>query len=176
MTLPLVCPRRKVSKPMLKFRKMIVATLAASLFGSSIPMAQAGHGYSEVIDRDGQYKRYDHRDHDEWRGRRADWDRLGTVAAQRELDRDVIDLGKRGARYSALMFRVERGDIVLEDLKITYQDDSVYSPDLKMVFREGERSCVIDMPPDAGKIKRIRFLYRSAGRHHDAVVDVYGLR
>ena len=90
-----------------------------------------------MIDRDGQYTRHEYRDHDEWRGRRADWDRLGTVSAD-ELDRDVIDLGRHAARYSALMFRVERGDIVLEDLKITYQDDSVYSPDLKMVFREGE--------------------------------------
>src|SRR4051794_8063471 len=82
---------RKVSKPMLKFKKMIVATVATSLFAGSIPMALAGERY-ERVDR---YDHYDHRDHDEWRGRRADWDRLGTVAAERELDRDVIDLGKR---------------------------------------------------------------------------------
>jgi hypothetical protein len=147
--------------------------LAASVFGSSIPLAQAAdYGRNDRGDRSSFIRR----DVDEWRGRRADWDRLGTVVADRELDRDVIDLGKRAGRYEALMFRVERGDVVLEDLKITFQDDSIYSPDLKMVFREGERSRSIDLPPNGGKVKRIRFLYRSAGYKQNAVVDVYGLR
>jgi hypothetical protein len=160
-------------------KKVIVGALIAAVLGSSVPLAQAGdyvrYERVEHYDRDHDHS-HDHRQYDEWRGRRADWDRIGTVKAERELDGDRIELGKNARRYEALMFRVDRGDIVVEDLKIIFADDSIYSPDLKLVFREGERSCAIDLPPNAGRVKRIRFLYRSVGHKHNALVDVYGLR
>lgn len=164
---------------MKNLKKIVVGTLLASLFGNAVPLARADR--YDPGDRRGTYDRDRDRDgdrdrrRDEWRGRRADWDKVGTVAVGRDLSRDVIEVSGR-TRYNAIMFRVDQGDMVLEDLKITFADDSVYSPNLKLTFREGERSQIIDMPSDARRVKRIRFLYRSAHRSSPAVVDVYGMR
>lgn len=150
-------------------KKMIVASLATSLFAGMPLWAHEpiNDRYdSRNIDRHDS----DHCDSDRRVERRADWARLGTIYAGRNLERDVIDLG-RPERLSALRFDIEHGDMVLEGLKVTFGDDSIFTPDLKRYYHAGDRSCVIDLP--GSRVKRIRLLYRSAA-HCEAVVTVFG--
>lgn len=155
-------------------KKMIVASLATSLF-AGMPLwahEQINDRYdSRNIDRhEGDHCEADHRDSDRRVERRTDWARLGTVYAGRNLDRDVIELD-RPERLSALRFDIEHGDMVLEGLKVTFGDDSIFTPDLKRFYHAGDRSCVIDLP--GSRVKRIRLLYRSATRG-ETVVTVFG--
>ncbi|MDB5296613.1 MAG: hypothetical protein JWO31_2596 [Phycisphaerales bacterium] len=129
-------------------------------------------------DRDPGYGRDRDRDRGDWN---RDWDRrrtglekLGTVWARKDLDRDVVEVGGHG-RFTSIVFRVDRGDIKLEDLKITFGNDDSISPEMKHFFREGERSYRVEFPRGGigREIKRIRFLYRAVGRG-PAVIDVYG--
>jgi hypothetical protein len=102
----------------------------------------------------------------------GEWEKLGEVVASKKEERDVIDVkGKK--RFTALRFEVEKGAIELEDIKITFGNDEAWSPETKLVFKEGERSRKIDLPGDAREIKHVRFLYRSVGRG-EAVVVVFG--
>lgn len=168
---------------MLLAKRMIVASVLGSLVAGSVPAGAAGYydrddrrEVNRGYDRDYRRDRDDGRGRDEWRGRRRDWDKLGSVVADRSTDRRVVEV-PRDLRYNAIMFRVDEGNVVIEDLKITFADDSVYHPDTKVFFREGERSCTIDIPPDARRVKRVRFLLKAVGRRGgDAVVDLYGLR
>jgi hypothetical protein len=162
------------------FKKIITATLGLSLVGAA-PLSAAdryGHSYEvpRTIERGHDCDhRDDRRDNDGWRGRRADWQKLGTVVADRRESRDLLEVPGH-QRFKAIMFRVEQGDLILDDLKITFDDDSTYTPETsRIVFREGERSGIIDLPGFTKDIKRIRFLHRSANRS-GAVVEVYGLR
>ncbi|HEX8914468.1 MAG TPA: hypothetical protein VF796_19120 [Humisphaera sp.] len=113
---------------------------------------------------------------DEKPKKEGEWVKLGQIEAGRKEDRDVIEV-KGPDRYTALSFRVERGDVEIEDIKVTFADDEKhpFSPDTRLRFREGERSGKIDLPGKARAITRIRFLYRSTGRAGDrAVVEVLG--
>ena len=177
-------------------KTLIAATLAATtLVGGAAALADRDYDYDRR-DRREDYRRDDHR-HDYDRGRydrdrhehdrherdrdydrrgprRIELEKLGTVWAGKALDRDVVEV--RGpCRFRAIVFRVDRGDVRMEDVKITFGNDTSFSPPTKHYFREGERSCRIELPAgyDGRDIKRIRFLYRSADRG-PAVIDVFG--
>jgi hypothetical protein len=102
----------------------------------------------------------------------GEWEKLGEREAGRKEERDVLEVTSRN-RYSALTFKVDEGDVAIEDVKVTFDDDQTFSPDTKLRFREGERSGKIDLPGKSRAIKRIRFLYRSTGGKR-AVIHVYG--
>ena len=102
----------------------------------------------------------------------GEWEKLGEKAVSKQEERDVIDV-KGSTRYTALSFRVEKGDVEIDDIKVTFDNDKTFSPNTKLVFREGERSSKIDLPGDSRAVRHIRFLYRSLGRK-EAVIAVYG--
>jgi hypothetical protein len=167
-------------------KKIITSVLGLSLLGSAVPLNAGTYEVPRTFERDHRdYDRhdYDRRDldrrddfvrHDEWHGHRADWVRIGTVSVGRNEERDLLEVPGR-ERFRAIMFRVESGDLVLDDLKVTFGDDSSFSPTGNIVFRQGQQSGIIDLPGDSRDIKRIRFLHRALNRS-GAVVEVYGLR
>jgi hypothetical protein len=103
---------------------------------------------------------------------KGEWEKLGELKVGKKEERDVIEV-KSPHGYTALSFRVADGDVEIEDVKVTFDDDKTFSPESKLRFREGERSGKIDLPGNTRAIKRIRFLYRTLGRG-EAVVAVYG--
>lgn len=113
-------------------------------------------------------------DKDKDEKKEGEWEKIGSKQAGRKEERDVIEVTSPN-RYTAISFRVEKGDLEIEDVKITFADDEKkpYSPQTKLVFREGERSGKIDLPGRSRQISRIRFLYRTLGREV-ATVQVYG--
>jgi len=166
-------------------KKIITSALGLSLLGSAVPLNAGTYEVPRTIERN--HRDYDHRDdrrdldrrddfarHDEWHGHRADWVRLGTVTVGRHEERDLLEVPGH-ERFKAIMFRVEEGDLILDDLKVTFDDDSSFSAESRIVFREGQRSGIIDLPGNSRDIKRIRFLHRALNRS-GAVVEVYGLR
>lgn len=102
----------------------------------------------------------------------GEWEKLGQKEAGRKEERDVLEVTSP-YRFTAVSFRVDEGEVELEDVKITLDDDRTISPDTKLRFRDGERSGKIDLPGKSQGIKRIRFLYRSSGTKR-AIIHVYG--
>ena len=102
----------------------------------------------------------------------GEWEKLGQREAGRKEERDVLEVTSPYT-FTALNFKVDEGDVELDDIKITFDDDKTFSPDTKLRFREGERTGKIDLPGRSRAIKRIRFLYRSIGSKR-AVIHVYG--
>jgi hypothetical protein len=104
----------------------------------------------------------------------GEWEKLGTkeAAVSRKDERDLFEVTS-AHRFTAVSFRVDKGDVSIEDIKITFDDDTSFSPTTKLVFKEGERSGKIDLPGKSRAIKRVRFLYRTIGQQA-AVVHLYG--
>jgi hypothetical protein len=102
----------------------------------------------------------------------GEWEKLGQKEAGRKEERDLIEVTS-ATRFTALSFKVDDGDLEIADIKVTFEDDTTFSPDTRLTFREGQRSGKIDLPGKSRSIKRVRFLYRSVGGKR-AVLHLYG--
>lgn len=107
----------------------------------------------------------------------GEWDRLGGREVDARVDHDAIVAAKQGA-FRALRLEVTGADLEMYDVKVTFGNGETFSPATRLVFREGTRSRVIDLPGAARIVRRIDFFYRTSllGGRGKATVQVYGRR
>lgn len=168
----------------MRTQNLIALTLAATTLIAGAPLQAYEYGSPR---RD-----HDHRDHDRPRYEspryesprydapryggpsRGDLERFGAVRARgRAHENDLLEVhGRR--RYTAVMFQVPHGDVRIEHIRITFGDDTAFQPTVKPYFREGERTCRIDLPGYNREIKRVRIHYHSASRGV-SVIEVFGV-
>lgn len=105
----------------------------------------------------------------------AQWEHLGVRAVDFRLDHDVIGAAGQG-RFKRIRIAVVGGDLEMFNVKIVFGDGETFSPATRLYFKEGSRSCVIDLPGRARIIRRIDFFYKSVpgGGQGKAVVHVFG--
>jgi len=105
----------------------------------------------------------------------AGWEHLGARPVDFRLDHDAVVAVGRGA-FRRIRIDVEGSDLEMFDVKVTFGNGASFSPPTRLLFREGSRSRVIDLPGTARIIRRIDFYYRSVGglRRGKAMVQVYG--
>src|SRR5262249_36092288 len=92
------------------------------------------------------------------------------------LDVDSIRVGGYEGRFSRLTVVVEDGDMELIDMTIKFGDGSEMTPNVGHIFREGQRTRVIEMPSYERIIKTITFRYRNISGVGHARVGVWGWR
>ena len=100
---------------------------------------------------------------------------LGEREVDFRADRDVIEVGRDEARFEKIRVVVLGAPIQIRDMKVVFDDDSVFDPvDRDRVLRE-DSAYVFDLPGQRRRIKQISFLYRSIDRREGkATVQVYG--
>ncbi|HEX3759418.1 MAG TPA: hypothetical protein VHW23_11965 [Kofleriaceae bacterium] len=103
------------------------------------------------------------------------WVMLGERTVNGQVDHDRIDVGRQDGRFNKLTMVVENSDLELIDFRIVFGDRTEYRPKLSYVFREGQRTRAIDLPPSEAVIRFIDIQYRnlSAGQ---ARVQIWGFR
>jgi hypothetical protein len=97
------------------------------------------------------------------------WEVLGERTVNGGYDHDAIDVGRADGRFSRVVLEVEGSSLELFDVTITFGDGQKFSPATRLVFDEGTRSRVIDLPGGARVIRRIDFRYGNlpgGGRAH----------
>ena len=117
------------------------------------------------------------------------WVKLGKRTVNFRTDHDAISVSASKGSFHALRLQVERHAVRFEDLKIHFGNGSTKDVELKSVIQAGGHTRTIDFPGEARAIKRIEFVYKSAGpgphpgpRHHrraarnKARVEVWGLK
>jgi len=105
------------------------------------------------------------------------WVKLGERTVNGRVDRDRIDVGAYEGQFAKLTLYVERSEMELLDMEITFANGERYHPEVRHYFREGTRTRVIDLPGDTRVIRNINLRYRNVG--HDGVparVEVWGLK
>jgi hypothetical protein len=102
------------------------------------------------------------------------WVRLGERTVNGRYDHDRIEVGRYEGRFSKLNMVVENSDLELIDFKIVFGDRTEYHPTVNQVFREGQRTRVIDLPPSESVIQFIDIRYRNLPGGGDARVEVWG--
>jgi hypothetical protein len=107
----------------------------------------------------------------------AGWTKLGERTVHwrrgRRVDTDAIDVGGHEGRFTRVMLRTEYSGLELLDLRLVFGDDTSFSPRTALVFREGQRSRVIDLPGGARIIRRATFRYRNLPRGGRAQLELW---
>jgi hypothetical protein len=111
-------------------------------------------------------------------GRRWDstgWERLAELQVDRRRDHDTLRFTRYDGRFSKLTLSVEDADVEIYDMVVTFTNGETFSPKLRLRFREGSSTGVIDLPGDARMIRTIDFRYGNVSRRDRATVVVWGL-
>src|ERR1041384_5772270 len=104
------------------------------------------------------------------------WVPLGERTVNGRYDHDRIEVGRYEGKFSKLTMVVENSALELIDSKIPFGDRTEYHPRLSHVFREGQRTHVIDLPPSEAVIRTIDIRYKNLPGGGEARVQVWGWR
>jgi len=103
----------------------------------------------------------------------AEWDLLGSRRVSFAVERDVIVVGPREGTFDAIRIEVDGGSLEMYNIRLTFGNGDTWSPNTRVLFREGSWSRLIDLP-GARVIRKIEFWYRSRVRRGQATVRVFG--
>ena len=103
---------------------------------------------------------------------------LGEREVNFKADHDTIAVGNYEGTFRSLSFRVEKNDIELFNLVITYGNGEKQRLETRLIFKEGSRSRLITFAGGKRRIKTIQFTYKTVGTWQDgkAHVVVYGVK
>jgi hypothetical protein len=103
---------------------------------------------------------------------------LGEQEVDFRVDHDKIDVQRHEGSFRALFFQVEKNDIELFNLVVTFENGERQEIETRLIFNEGSRSRLIDLDGRERRIKSIQFTYRTVGTWQEgkARVVVYGVR
>ena len=108
---------------------------------------------------------------------RADWRFIADKWVNYGLDRDVILLGDLKDDFRQLKIRVTDAPLKIYDMKIHFDNGDVQDVSLKLLFRQGDESRVIDLNGGMRHLRKIEFWYETKGaRKGKARVAVWGKR
>ena len=100
---------------------------------------------------------------------------LGQREVDFRADNDVIEVGRSEGRFQKLRVIVRGAPIELRDMKVVFEDDSVFDVSRRSRILRENSNLDIDLPGERRVIKRITFQYRSVDRREGkATVLVYG--
>jgi hypothetical protein len=103
---------------------------------------------------------------------------LGERSVDFRADHDVIQVGRYDGFFRSLVFEVERNNIEIFNIVVTYGDGQRERLDTRLVFDAGMRSRAIRFEGGRRKIRSVAFEFRTVGSWLEgrARVRVLGLR
>ena len=114
---------------------------------------------------------------------RPSWDSRGwvllgetTVNGHGRIDSDQIRVGAYEGRFKKINIVVEDGEFELVDFGIRFADGYEFKPRIGFIFREGQRTRTVDLPPGERVISTINFQYRNLTRGARPRVGVWGFK
>ncbi len=90
---------------------------------------------------------------------RAQWEELGCQKVGFGADKDVIKVGRREGRFSAIRLRVERSDVLLLSLRVIYEHGPPDDFDVKNHLRAGSETRPLDLRGERRAIKQVELVY-----------------
>lgn len=100
-------------------------------------------------------------DHDGDRGR-DHWEQLGCQKVGFLVDRDVIRVGRRDGKFSAIRLQVSGNAVYLNDLKVVYGNGNPDDIQVRSEIREGGMTRPLDLKGRGERfIDRIEMTYRA---------------
>jgi hypothetical protein len=101
------------------------------------------------------------------------WAMLGERQVNGRVDHDRIEVGRHEGKFAKLTLVVLDSDLELLDFEIKFTRGPAWHPEVRQVFREGQRTRVIDFPGDERTIKYIDFKYKNLPGGGRAKIQVW---
>ena len=103
------------------------------------------------------------------------WTLLGEQSVDGRRDKDTIKVSKYAGQFDQLTMVVSDSDLELRDFVVKFGDNDKerWSPSLKHVFKEGQRTRVIDLPGKDRVIRKIELKYANIAGGGKAKVAVW---
>ena len=101
------------------------------------------------------------------------WTMLGERTVNGRVDHDRIEVGRREGKFAKLTLVVLDSDLDLLDFEIKFAKGPPWHPEVKHVFKEGQRTRVIDFPGDERTIRYIDFKYKNLPGGGRAKIQVW---
>jgi hypothetical protein len=103
---------------------------------------------------------------------------LGERFVDFKAERGVIEVGRYDGMLRSLYVEVEKNNIELFNMVITYGDGQRERIETRLVFDEGTRSRIINLEGGKRHIRSIEFAYKTVGnwREGRARISVFGVR
>ena len=103
------------------------------------------------------------------------WTMLGTQTVAGRRDKDVFAVGGKKFGYmDQIRVVVKDSDLEMADLVVAFENGDKFEPKLKHIFKEGQRSKVIELPGANRYIKNITVLYGNLPGTGAAKVEIWG--
>lgn len=90
------------------------------------------------------------------------WDLLGEKKVDFVKSTDVIEIHS-SYKFTAIRFKIEKHEVRLNALKITYQNGDKLEPSLDDILPADQFSREIELAPDGKFVNKIEFKYRTTG-------------
>jgi hypothetical protein len=106
----------------------------------------------------------------------AEYVLLGEKEVNFLVDRDELVVGPKDGKFRRLRFEVEKNDLEMLKVLVTYGNGKIETVPVRHVFKEGSRSRIIDLSGQRRIIKKITFFYKTVGSLLEgrALIRVYG--
>lgn len=108
-----------------------------------------------------------------WKFDNNGWQLLGERQVNGRVDKDRIVVGRYKGKLSKMTMVVYDSDLELVDLEVKFGKGPAWHPEVRHVFKEGERSRVIDFPGDERTVKFIDFKFKNLPGGGKAKVQVW---
>lgn len=108
-----------------------------------------------------------------WKFDNKGWQLLGERTVNGRVDKDRIAVGKYKGKFSKMTMVVYDSDLELVDFEVKFAKGPAWHPEVRHIFKEGERSRVIDFPGDERNIKFIDFKFKNLPGGGRAKVQVW---
>jgi len=109
-----------------------------------------------------------------------EWYKLGSRKVDFKKETDTISVGAKEGRFSALKFDVNRANLEMYNIVVTFGNGETFSPDTRIKFKKNSLSRTIDLPGKARVIQKVKFVYKSKAKRKTgfkkAKIDVFGKR
>jgi hypothetical protein len=101
------------------------------------------------------------------RGGDRDWVELGCQKVSFRAERDVVRVGRREGRFTAIRLFARGGDVEMLDLKVIYANGEPDDIRVRHILERGERTRPLDLRGRERSIDRIDLAYRALPNRRD---------
>jgi hypothetical protein len=96
-----------------------------------------------------------------------DWVELGCQKVSFRAERDVVRVGRREGRFTAIRLYARGGDVEMLDLKVIYSNGEPDDIRVRHILERGERTRPLDLRGRERSIDRIELAYRALPNRRD---------
>lgn len=101
------------------------------------------------------------------------WDTLGNVRLKPGGWESTVEV-LQSAVLNEIRIDVDGGDLDMQDLRLAFDNGTVWSSGTRLKFREGSRSNLVKLPDASHRVRRVGFTYKSLTPGGAPLVQVYG--